>query len=237
MPSVSRPAIRVAALAALAFAAGACTTPQSGSFADHWCKTTGDATLQLLDDMEDGDGKACQNQGSWSVTKGEGGGETTPSPGPILKSDDLSEADLTARGVGLRALHLTGTGFQEGEWAALRIDLADGDLSPYDEIQFWARSDAPGLEVRVAVATDTTAGSDTHWGIPVTVTQQWGDGQGKPFSFPLIGEGDMMVPEAQKDLAHSQALEFQVHASAGVPSFGFWIDDIVLKRRPPAASP
>ncbi|MEA2699493.1 MAG: hypothetical protein QOI66_3764 [Myxococcales bacterium] len=221
------------AVAAASLSGGACTKPQSGLFAAIWCSTDAGANVQVLDDMEDDDGKACAGQGAWSVVKGDGSGQTTPPQGSIMKTADLLDVDLAVR-PGRRALHLEGTGFGDGETAALRLDLADGDLTPYIEVQFWARSDtAAALDFRVAVPTETTADNGgVYWGLPVTVTQKWGDGEGKAFSFPLQGTGDTMVPDDQKDLDHALGLEFQVRANADTSSFGVWIDDVVLIRHP-----
>ena len=221
---------------AVALSGVACTSPQSGLFATQvWCgAANAAANTHVLDDMEDGDGTACGGQGTWSVVASAVSGATTPPPGPIVKTDELPPADLAVR-PGRRALHLTGSGFDDGQIAALRLNFAGGaDLSIYSEIQFFARSDVAGaIDFRVAIPTQATADNGgVYWGVPVTVTQQWGDGQGNAFSFPLQGAGDTMVPDDMKDLEHPLGLEFQVRASAANPSFGVWIDDVVLIPRP-----
>jgi hypothetical protein len=228
------------AVLAAALAPGlACTDPQSGIFQSAWCRVTGaEAELTVvLDDMEDGDGKPCGGQGSWSLAKDPNSGETTPAEGTIAKTEDLPPDDLVLRGASVRALHVSGRNFADGGWAILRLDIpaAHRDLTPYKEVQFWARADSPGaLTIRAAVVTAVTAGGSAHWGSSITLTDKWGDNGDNPISFPLIGEGDGVVSDGDKDLGQSLALEIQFTASPAVAAFGFWIDDIVLKRLPPS---
>lgn len=197
----------------------------------------------VLDDMEDDDGNACGGLGKWSVVKGDGNGQTVPVPGAIIKTNDLSDTDRGTLGTGsVRGLYISGTGFDPGQTAALRLDFpAATDLTPYSEIRFQARSDPGGSpDFRVSIPTETTEASGSFdWGDHVGVTDKWGVGKDMtPFSLALDAAGDgptaadSPLPADQKDLAHARALVFQVRASDSAPSFGIWIDDVVLIQRP-----
>jgi Carbohydrate binding domain (family 11) len=207
----------------LVLAAVGCMDPQSGIFAEGWCKTADPQTLQMVDDMEDGDGIPCSKMGTWYVA---GGGSLTPPAGNILKAADLP----AARDRSFRAQHLTGS-VEAGGSAVLGVRLGGVDLTGFQEIQFWARAEGGNLEIRVAVETPSTSGDGDHFGDVATVFTEWGV-QGVPNSIALTaltkGTGQVITPD---DLRSSLAIEFQLVGES--PSFGFWIDDIQLKRPPP----
>ena len=126
-----------------------CVEPQSGNTAKGWCRPTDPLLYEIVDDMEDGDGKTCDKSGSWSVI---GWGTLTPRAGALTDAAPLQGSDLTARGPSLRAIQLSGT-TNAGGSASLFLSLDGLDLTSYEEIQFWARSHSGNLELRVNVAT------------------------------------------------------------------------------------
>lgn len=212
-----------------------CVEPESRTTRT-WCVDPEPQSFEMLDDMEDGDGLSCQ-RGQWSVRAA---GVVTPLAGTV----DLTGADLSARKPSLRALHLTGA-TDAGGSASLFVALSR-DLSTFQEIQFWARSDSGSIEVRVNVATaattDAAQGGDCdpgagacgdHFGDLALITDTWGD-QGNPNSIALgalmqTGAGQAVT----KDLSQPVGLEFRV-GGAGMPAmnFGLWVDDIRLKKAP-----
>lgn len=216
-----------------------CVEPESRTTRT-WCVDPEPGSFEMLDDMEDSDGLSC-HRGQWSVG---GGGALTPGAGPLVGTADLNGADLSARKPSLRALHLGGT-TPAGGSASLFLVLTD-DLSIYQEIQFWARSETGNIPVRVNVATTATTDlanggdcdpeavvCDDHYGDVALITDTWGD-QGNPNSIALgalmqTGSGQAVA----KDLSHTLGLEFRV-GGAGMPAtgFGLWVDDIRLKKAP-----
>ncbi|MES1208411.1 MAG: hypothetical protein ABUS79_20935 [Pseudomonadota bacterium] len=209
-----------------ALGAGACTSPQSGLFEQTWCKPTSDM-FEIIDDLEDGDAVTCDKSGNWSVAHGDGPGTNNPAPAERVPPAELSATDQVTRAPSLRAQTLAGQGFTDGDWATLAVSIGTRDLALFNEIQFWARSNAETLDIRVAVATSTTAGGTVHWGLPVTLSSEW-----TLASFALDATGDGLVPESDKNLAEARRIEFQFRAGTASPaSFGFWIDDVQLKKR------
>jgi hypothetical protein len=220
-----------------------CVEPQSGNTSKLWCVAADPQLFKVLDDMEDDDGAPCDDNGSWSVT---GSGSLSPSVGRLKDLAELEGDDLMARRPSLRGVYLTGT-TDAGSSASLLLSLNSIDLTPFQEIQFWARSDSGQLDVRVNVATaattDPAAGGTcdaalgrcgNHFGDPAMIADSWSPTAGL-YSTPLEGieqQKDMGQIVPDKDLAHTLGLEFRVSGVDGAATqFGLWIDDIQLKRR------
>jgi hypothetical protein len=220
-----------------------CVEPRSGETAKSWCLPTDPLLYDVVDDMEDGDGKTCDKSGAWSVT---GSGTLMPRPGALAEAADLPGDDLHARRGSVRAMHLQGT-TDAGGSASLFLSLNWLDLSPYEEIQFWARSDSGTLQLRVNVATSATtetvqggscdpglgACGDHYGDSPFEITEPWG-AAGNPNSIALAGIAQagfgQVVP---RDFTQTMGIEFRVTApAAAATTFGFWIDDVQVKRPP-----
>jgi hypothetical protein len=222
-----------------------CVEPQSGITVSHWCKPSGSGSL-VIDDMEDGDAVTCDKKGRWSVM---GEGMLRPAAGPLALAADLEGDDLTARAPSVRAVHLSGT-LAAGESASLFLALSRQNLTGYDEIQFWARSDGGTLELRVNVlipaTTDPAQGGScdsgggacgNHYGEPqFEVTERWGS-SGLPNSIALLVGGIEQPDPAHtvpRDFGETLGVEFRVSAPVdAAQGFGLWIDDIQLKGTAP----
>lgn len=220
-----------------------CVEPQSGNTAQGWCRPTDPLLYEIVDDMEDGDGKTCDRSGFWSVI---GSGTVTPQVGVVTEAAPLQGTDLTARSPSLRAIQLSGT-INAGGSASLFLSLNGLDLTPYEEIQFWARSHSGNLALRVNVATAASTeaaqgGScdpglgpcGDHYGdSPFEISESWG-AAGNPNSIALAGISQVgFGQQVPRDFSHTLGVEFRVTAPEAVgATFGFWIDDIQLKRPP-----
>lgn len=220
-----------------------CVQPQSGNTTKGWCRPTDSLLYEVVDDMEDGDGKTCDRSGAWSVI---GSGTLTPRAGVLTEAAPLEGSDLTARSPSLRAVELSGT-IDAGESASLFLSLNGLDLTRYEEIQFWARSHSGNLELRVNVATaastDAARGGSCDPGLgpcgdhygdsPFEISESWG-AAGNPNSIALAGISQVgFGQKVPRDFSQTLGLEFRVTApvEAGA-TFGLWIDDIQLKRPP-----
>jgi hypothetical protein len=229
---------RALGLASLVAAIGAgCTQPQSGVFDGHWCRP-GAADGQpyvMLDDMEDGDSVPCSGVGKWTV----GGsadfaptGETVGGPAiPALLTDtDRQVLDpmfemLAPAGFAdtFRAHHLQGT-IAAGGYGSLILPAAT-DLSAFPELDFWARTDTGAATVLVGIFT----ADGSYFSEKVSIRSAW-----DTYSAPLLGalfRTDGAAVTAA-DLAATTQIElrFQGDLNGNPPSFGFWFDDVVLKR-------
>lgn len=228
--------MQVALLASVgALGVAGCVEPDS-PVTRTWCVDPEPQSFVVVDDMEDGDGSSCA-AGRWSVR---GGGALDPTPGPLGGT-----VDLEGRAPSLRALHLGGT-TEAGGYASLFLALAPTDLTPFQEIQFWARSETGVISVRVNVATvattdaaegggcDSAAGAcGDHFGDNAQIADAWGD-RGNPNSIALAALTQTGVGQAApKDLSQTVGLEFRV-AGVGMAAtnFGLWVDDIRLKKPP-----
>jgi hypothetical protein len=223
----------LAAGAALAALGVGCTEPQTGLIAATWCHpgpTPDGTTLVVLDDMEDGDDRPCvAAAGSWSV--GVTAGEVTPAPGMKVEPQELDGAlAVTRNPPSFRAQHLAGS-LAAGGHAELVMPLADPDLRGYGEIDFWARSDHPEeLTLRVSVVTPSGSDGDYFGDNATMIRDAWGIGGSANFiSLGALKKPDLVTPVTQDELASSTAIIFQLVATDAV-AFGFWIDDVQLKR-------
>jgi len=231
--SAAKWALRLGGLMALV--AGGCTDPQSGIYAKAWCHPTAAEaqTFVMLDDMEDGDSTPCTGGGSWMV---DGTGDFTPEKtgGPATPTA-LPAADQAARAPSFRAQYLHGT-LAPGGYGRIILPLpaALADLRPFQQLEFWARSDAGQVTVRVGLFT--ASAPDGDFGDDVLIQPFWGD-DGKntnPSSAALTAftRSDGATTVTPDDLATSTAMQFLFSSdkNGGATSFGFWIDDIQLKR-------
>jgi hypothetical protein len=221
-------------------AGSGCVEPQSTG-STRWCKAADPALIEVIDDMEDGDGAACNNAGNWWV---KGAGDLRPGAGKLGRAADLEGDDLMARRPSVRAMHAAGT-LDAGGTASLFLALNRKDLSPYMEIQCWARSDGEALTLRVNVTTAATTdsaeggtcdpgqgGCGDHFGDGAfQVTGVWGS-SGLPNSVALTGiTQDGAGQKVPRDFSKTMGIEFRVEAPADAPKeFGFWIDDVQVKR-------
>jgi hypothetical protein len=232
VPLPSRFLITGAAVAVLGSGGLGCTSPQTGLVAATWCLPTAaqGMPLVMLDDMEDGDDRPCVSAaGPWSV--GVTGGDVTPAPGTKVEPQELvGELAVTRTPASFRALHLSGT-LAAGGHAELIMPLADPDLNPYKEIDFWARSDHPEeLTLRVSVVTPAGADGDYFGDNASMIRDAWGIGGSANFiSIGALYKADRTTRATPDELAASTAIIFQLVAT-GATAFGFWIDDVQLKR-------
>jgi len=218
----------------LAFLPAGCTDPQSGIYAQSWCHP-GAAENQpyvMLDDMEDGDSTPCAGAGKWMV---DGTGDFAPdvSGGPATPTD-LPAADQAIRAPSFRAQHLHGT-LTPGGYARIILPLpaALADLRPFQEIDFWSRGDATAVTVRVGLFT--ASAPDGDFGDGVVIQPTWGDGgKNNNVAIAALTRSDGMTPVTPDDLSASTAIQFLFSSdqNGGATSFGFWIDDVTLKRLP-----
>jgi hypothetical protein len=237
------PGVLAALPLATALAAG-CTTPQTGTVSSHWCP--GDATFTTLDDMEDGDGKLCQDWGSWSLSVGAGITSTVP----LAIDGSLQRTEPTDGTLGTvsafpstRAIHLTASGFAAGSdpahWATLSAVFSPPGpfpLSDYTGLRFQAKASVVS-QMRVNVATSTTRDLAA------------GDSFGRTISVQTTGT-QMVVPFATttqegygtgvvQDFADATLLSFDFKLAAqflddtrdiNPDTLDIWIDDVQLIR-------
>jgi len=223
--------------ALLALAAGGCTDPQSGVYAKTWCHPTAaeGQPLITLDDMEDGDATPCAGGGPWIV---DGTGDFTPAKigSPALPTE-LSDADKVLRAPSVRAQYLHGTLVPDG-YARIILPLPAtlADLRAFQEIDFWARSDAGAATVRVGLFT--ASAPDGDFGDDVVIQPMWGpDGRNTMAAnaaLAALRRSDDVTVITPDDLAASTAIQFVFSSdkNGGATTFGFWIDDVQLKRLP-----
>lgn len=221
-------------LSVLSVVAAGCADPQSGIYARSWCHpTTADnQPYVMLDDMEDGDSLGCAGGGSWMV---DGTGDFAPQKvvGPASPTD-LSAADQALRAPSFRAQYLHGT-LVPGGYARIILPLpaAFSDLRPFQEIDFWARGD--GVPVTVRVGLFTASAIDGDFGDDVVIQPTWGDdGKNNNAAIAAFTRSDGVTHVTADDLSASTAIQFLFSSdrNGGAASFGFWIDDVELKRLP-----
>jgi hypothetical protein len=209
-----------------------CDQPQKGARSAGWCHPAAadSATLVMLDDMEDGDDRACPSwAGRWSV---EATGVSVPGPGEPVKPEEVSvELPVSHTAPSYRALHLTGS-LTAGQYAQLTLPLSSVDLNDYKEIDFWSRSD-PNPSLTLSIGVVTAAGSfwsDGLRGRGAAILGSWGDSGGpNNVALAALEDADGNLIDAAA-LAASAAIVFRYPAP--VPGdFGFWIDDVQLKRK------
>jgi hypothetical protein len=189
-----------------------------------------DWSLELIDDLEDGDQfilAQSGRQGAWvTYNDGSAGGNQTPAPGSFVPGTPGFESTYAAR--------TSGSGFSV--WgAAMGLDLnRDGttkstyDARAYDGITFWARASGT-LPIRVMIAdanTDPDGGICSncfdHFGTNLTLSSGW---QRYTFSWGQLfqqGWGDQF---GRLDVEHLYGVHFQTPANT---SFDFSVDDLGL---------
>jgi hypothetical protein len=221
-------------LSALAVVAAGCTDPQGGIYAHSWCRPTAadNQAYVMLDDMEDGDSLACAGGGSWTV---DGTGDLAPQKvgGPATPTD-LPAADQALRAPSFRAQYLHGT-LVPGGYARIILPLPAtlADLRPFQEIDFWARGDGVADTVRVGLFTASAIDGD--FGDDVVIQPTWGDdGKNNNVAIAAFTRSDGVTHVTADDLSASTAIQFLFSSdkNGGATSFGFWIDDVELKRLP-----
>lgn len=164
----------------------------------------------LLDDFNTdwrsiGDG--TEFTGSWSVSNDSTGTGISPTV-----ADWGYEAD-TCAGAEDTALHIVGTNYST--WGAsydatLMVGVTEVDLSDYDGVVFWARSDAtPKNQIKLGI---TATGSPVAESTPRVLTAAW-----KQYKIPFPSG-----PDATK----VKAVQFVAAAVAAGDSFDIWIDDV-----------
>jgi len=216
----------------MALGSAGCEQPQKGALSAGWCQPAAadSATLLMLDDLEDGDDQPCPSwAGRWSV---DATGLSVPAPGAPVKPQDVTvDLPVAHTAPSYRALYLTGS-LVAGQYAQLTLPLASADLNAYKEIDFWSRSD-PNPSLTLSIGVVTAAGaywSDGLRGRGAAILSAWGD-SGGPNNVALAAledaDGNRITAEA---LAASTAIVFRYAAPAD-GAFGFWIDDVQLKRK------
>jgi hypothetical protein len=185
----------------------------------------------MLDDLEDGDSAPCEPKaGHWMVYAD---GNVVPASDQQATPVELPDADpaRTRANPSFRAQYLHGS-LAPGGWANLVLPLAVSDLTPYKEIDFWAHSDSPSLNIRVSVVTATVTDND-YFGGGVDITQTWGDHgsiNNIAISNGALTKSDLTTAATPADLSVATAIAFQFAPPAGSSQFGFWIDDVQLKQ-------
>jgi len=234
--------------ASFVLAGAACTEPQSGVISSRWCPH--DATLDTLDDFEDGDGALCNGWGKWILTAGAGITNTTPvaADGTLLGAQPTAEGP-TALAAGdatsTRALHVTAGGFTAGTgadpnyWAVLRATFVPPGpfaVASYTGIRFRAISAVP-VRLRVNVATDMTRDQAAGDAFGRTVAVDASGAQTTVMFATTTQEG--YGPAIPQDLTNAVLLSFDFKLASqfvddlrdtNPDSFDLWLDDVQLLR-------
>jgi len=228
------------------FLGGACTEPHSGVISSHWCAR--DATVDTLDDFEDGDGALCNGWGKWILTAGAGITSTTPvaADGTLLGPEPTTEgpATLTAGDAGnTRALHVTAGGFTAGTgadpnyWAVLRATFVPPgaiSIATYTGLRFRAISAVP-VRLRVNVATDVTRDQAAGDAFGRTVAVDASGAQTTVMFATTTQEG--YGPPIPQDFTGAVLLSFDFKLASqyvddprdtNPDSFDLWLDDVQL---------
>ncbi|WP_437477760.1 carbohydrate binding domain-containing protein [Sorangium sp. So ce1014] len=202
----------------------------------------GPQTIEMIDDMEDGDNAllpAGGRVGYWyTFNDGTEGATQNPPPDP----DGTGETPFTmaeldpARGQSAHAARSWGTGFEDwGIGFGFDLSSAEGakteyDASTYAGITFWAKV-GPGSGTGAVVlisdpGTDPVGGACSDqcdpWKKDLAVTEEW-----QQFTIPFAdmkqgGWGDPAGTE-QIDAAKLYSIQFQITDAA---SFDLYIDDL-----------
>jgi hypothetical protein len=187
----------------------------------------------LIDDFEDGDAAIVEHagrSGSWYAAN-DGQGMQTPAHGQSVIPTMLGQA----RGDSRRALHTSGGPF--AQWGGLiGSDLAtEGDqrlpydVTPYDGVRFWVRSQpfGPGFTstVRVNLPTpNTNEGCNPcgdHFGADIPLTSQWVQHE---VLFSEMDQAGWGVPQlSTHDRRNVTAIQFAFPENV---RFDLWVDDV-----------
>lgn len=187
----------------------------------------------LIDDFEDSDAAIVEHagrSGSWYAGN-DGQGMQTPGNGMALVPTMLG----MARGDSRRAVHTSGGPFQQ--WGALiGTALASQgdqgvpyDITPYDGVRFWVRSQpfGPGFTSTVRVNFPTPNTNDgcsvcgDHFGADIPLTSQWVQHEVRFSEMDQEGWG---VPQLNShDRQNVTAIQFAFPEDV---RFDLWVDDV-----------
>jgi hypothetical protein len=187
----------------------------------------------LIDDFEDGDAGIVEHEGrsgSWYAGN-DGQGVQTPGNGMPLVPTMLGQA----RGDSRRAVHTSGGPFQQ--WGALiGTALASQgdqgvpyDVTPYDGVRFWVRSQpfGPGFTTTVRLNLPTPNTSDAcsvcgdHFGVDIPLTAQWVQHEVRFSEMDQKGWG---VPQLNShDRQNVTAIQLAFPEDV---RFDLWVDDV-----------
>jgi hypothetical protein len=203
------------------------------------------AHLDMIDDMEDGNldiRQANGRMGSWQAFND---GTATGTENSAMTNMDPPRPISSTSGssVSQHGFHISGGGYS-GWGAGWMVDFnAVGvrlpyDVSPYGGLVFWAKSDGPPTEVRVAlpdVFSDVAGGicdpNDTRvggkgcyddYGTNITLTRQW---RRYEIAFASVSSGSWGLKH-QFDTQHVYGIKFSVMPSYAL--FDSWIDDVAF---------
>jgi len=205
------------------------------------------SSLDMIDDMEDGDTniRAVNGRsGSWqafndgTLTGSENSAMTPMDPPRIITGSSPSGSSLSQHG-----FHISGGGYS-GWGAGWMVDFnAAGLRAPYDAgayagVVFWAKSDGPPTEVKVAfpdLLSDTAGGicdpNDNRIGgkgcyddfaANITLTSQW---RRYEIAFSSLATGQWGYRHVF-DSQHVFGIKFSVMPSYAL--FDSWIDDVAF---------
>lgn len=176
----------------------------------------------MLDDMEDGDAFPCDRTAKqWTLD--DSGKNNGNEPPPLLPSKIPSEIAVSRDIPSLRAMHLAAAS-RLGNLVVLTLPLAGRDLTPYEEIAFWARSDNPGT-FPMAVALMPRSSGLAYYDTDIMVTNEWGG----PFVFRIReAKNGLGATLSAAEVAAPYAVAFNFVTS----DTGVWIDDVHLRRKP-----
>jgi hypothetical protein len=202
------------------------------------------ARLDMIDDMEDGDLSIREvngRSGSWQAFN----------DGTLTGTEDSAMTNMvpprtiagssTGSSMSQHGYHISGGGYS-GWGAGWMVDFntasgrAPYDASDYAGIVFWAKSDGPPTEVKVAlpdIFSDTAGGlcdpNDNRVGgkgcyddfaTNITLTRQW---RRYEIAFSSIATGNWGLRHAF-DTQHVYGIKFSVTPSYAL--FDSWIDDV-----------
>ncbi|AUX28402.1 MULTISPECIES: hypothetical protein [Sorangium] len=209
--------------------------------------------LDLIDDMEDGDGTITETGGRLGHWYSYNDGTGTQSP-PVYTEEVpvgfVPEALMPPRGESTMAMHTFGSGFTEwGAGVGFALNGEDMQVFPYDAsayagIAFWAKLGDPDAEATMKVSVsdrvsepaggicDEAAGSGEpnrcfdHWFYTAHLGTEWAQVV-IPFE-ELTREGWGAEPDAQAvDVAGLYVIEFRF---AQDEDFDVYVDDVSFYR-------
>jgi hypothetical protein len=204
----------------------------------------------VLDDMEDGDGAICLNQGrvgGWYTVKGSSSSTIDPVADSVVSATALG---TFARAGSVYGMRFVGSEFgnTSDDWAVLGVSVSDDgvyDASVHTRLRFWARANTE-LTLRVNFTTtasrptddggscvaETETSCNDHYGEFVDVGTSWTEYYVHFGYLEQSGWGDVVA----LDLEHLHTIHFRYVGAGGdlteefgnPSSFELYIDDVAF---------